>query len=191
MDSCVCVCVKDRLHKRKRETTRPRKDETVRLSLIRNYKLSFTTGTPARGPTRGPTHAPTEAECYRRGVSLPEVHGLSTKQRQRAPDGSRPLRAKPRDLEAAAEQGASAGSTRTSHAAGATNPPGSAAFDSLFPVRQHFVLAKSRSLQQLPPAPYIGRRAGRHVDFIPCPFRTGIRSVLLGTHPRFTSADCH
>ena len=69
--------------------------------------------------------------------------------------------------------------------------PGSAASDGLFAVRQHFVLAKSRYLQQLPPAPYIGRRVGRHVNFIPCPFRTGIRFDLLGAPPRFTSADSY
>ena len=93
MNSCVCVCVKDRLHKRKRETTRTRKDETVRLSLIRNYKLSFTTGTPARGPTRGPTHAPTEAECYRRGSvsagSTRTVHEAETTSSRRITTSAR------------------------------------------------------------------------------------------------------
>ena len=158
---CVCVCERPTAQET-RETTRARKDETARLQLNREYKLSFTTGTPARVPTRVPLTHPqeqnvTEEEC------LCRKHTGCPRSRDSELPTDHDLCAQIRDLEAAAEQGASAGSTRASHAAETTNPQAlqrptifSPGKKSLFAVRQHFVLAKSRSLLLPRPPPFIG-----------------------------------
>ena len=48
-------------------------------------------------------------------------------------------------------------------------------------IRQHFVLVKTRYLQQPTPSPFIGRRGrGRYIKIILCPFWTEIRADFLG-----------
>ena len=120
--SRVCACDRNRLHKR-REKQQNKKERDSQTVINQKIQTAFYNRHAGKGPNTG-SHSRTHRSrmIQRGGVSLPEAHGLSTEQRQQTPDGSRPLRPDPRNLEAAAEQGASAGSTRTSHVAEATNP---------------------------------------------------------------------